>query len=858
MGWLAWALSRAARIIPVRWRLPPDNEIKALTVEQARELAARDGDLWLDGLTSLSPEIAAALSRHKKALGLNGLSTLSPEVAGALAGHEGILGLNGLTSLGDAAAKELARHRGKLGLEGLATLSDAAAEALGHHEGGLGLDGLTSLSPEAARGLSRQQGELVLRGVKTLSDEAAQALGQHTGSLFLDGLATLSTKAAEGLSHNEGVLSLTGLATLSAEAAGALAKHQGNLFLDGLPSLSADAALALADHKSPLILNGLKRLSPEVATALARHEGDLLLHGLKTLPDDAANALAQHTGRMSLQAVTALSKEAAATLRHNPKILLPNELVTLSLLARYKEILAAILPPRYLADDGLLRLPSGKGEQVQIEWDPWPTSANDRRAGSIDHIMDRPLMHRLRECQDDIGAENLTAIQTFLADRYGGRRTSRIVLKRLDESTFVHEVFHDIQAYLYDHHVDVHEALAKAVRNKKPEIIGLYDELESMPRSGNRIVFVSNHRWMFSYLPKQLFPEFLGDKPYGHVYEPVVERFGWQTLFKIHGPVYEATVDLSHQEVIPTLLAGVTCGDRRVDPILQDIFRAAGLNEDFAHRLRNSPSGSALPAWDTSSAVAPEEPSADAAIETPVQSVMVQDGSPYPSLPDPAVPPRHRVRDAWQCRECSGPGFHIVISNNLYLAFINKDWNTRPVAVDAVACPKHWHTAAVFPLLLTDTTVAALGDRGAFLARCGYFDGAEGLLRRALNARPADVTVRVRLAHVILDHMKLARLLGTDAAANYPRDRSTCSCQVRELLESLRSLEATPHAVTLVAHARLALEAGDVATATGFLEEARQSGTADEARAEREACATDLQLVAARRPPSDGAGGAIG
>ncbi len=60
------------------------NEIKTLTVEQAKALAQREGTLYLNGLKSLSPEAAKALAQHKGTLELNGLTTLSDEAAKAL------------------------------------------------------------------------------------------------------------------------------------------------------------------------------------------------------------------------------------------------------------------------------------------------------------------------------------------------------------------------------------------------------------------------------------------------------------------------------------------------------------------------------------------------------------------------------------------------------------------------------------------------------------------------------------------------------------------------------------------------------------------------------------------------------
>lgn len=521
-----------------------------------------------------------------------------------------------------------------------------------------------------------------------------------------------------------------------------------------------------------------------------------------------------------------------------------------ALLARYKEVLAAILPPQYLTNDGLLRLPSGTGDHVQIAWKPEYAAIDDCNDGYTAHVTDRPLAYRLRQCVNDLGAENVTAIQSFVSDRYHGKTTTRIVLHKGEESTFVHEVFHDIQAYLYDHHVEVHEALAKAVQDKKAEITALYDEIQRMPRRGAVFMFMAQHRWMFSYQPSQLFPLTQGDSPYANVYLPVVERFGWQTRFKIHTPIYRATLDLAHQEVIPTLLAGVMCGDTRVIPILQGIFQRGGLNEDFAQRLQKQ-SRAMLPGMDTSRRRPSPRPG-NAAVEAPLTTAKVQNGAKYPSLPSPDVLPRQRLRDAWQCAECNAPGVHAVITNNLGLEFINHDWNQRPVAVDTVACPRHWETMAVFPLLLEDATIAALLDQALLLMRCGYFDDAEVRLRRALNARPASVEVRVRLTHLILDHMKLRRLLANDATKTYPRDRSICIQQIHELLDSIGGLEAPPDAMTNLAHARLALETGDLVTARARMAAAHEPGAVTDARPDWEAFEIDLQEAAMHlSPPPD-------
>jgi len=134
----------------------------------------------------------------------------------SLGKHEGDLYLNGLTSLSDAAAQSLSRYRGSLELGGgahwqnaMKDLTDAAAESLSKHKGGdLSLGGLTSLSDAAAEFLSKHEGDLSLYRLTSLSDAAAESLSKHEGALDLRGLTELSDAAAESLGKYKGELSL--------------------------------------------------------------------------------------------------------------------------------------------------------------------------------------------------------------------------------------------------------------------------------------------------------------------------------------------------------------------------------------------------------------------------------------------------------------------------------------------------------------------------------------------------------------------------------------------------------------------------------------------------------------------------
>lgn len=106
----SWASFAASRITACLQGMPQDSEIKDITVAQARMLAARDGDLYLDGLTSLCCEVAEALAEHEGDLVLQGVATLRENVAEALAKHKGRMTFQGLNTLSDRAASALCEN----------------------------------------------------------------------------------------------------------------------------------------------------------------------------------------------------------------------------------------------------------------------------------------------------------------------------------------------------------------------------------------------------------------------------------------------------------------------------------------------------------------------------------------------------------------------------------------------------------------------------------------------------------------------------------------------------------------------------------------------------------------------------
>jgi hypothetical protein len=125
-------------------------------------------------------------------LRLDNIASLSPETAEALAAHEGVLVLNDLTSLPPAVAASLAKRvgnsktkrTGTLVLNGLETLSTESATALAAFTGELVLKALTELTPDTAAALAKHPGRLHLTGLVKLSPETRAALQGHANLLL--------------------------------------------------------------------------------------------------------------------------------------------------------------------------------------------------------------------------------------------------------------------------------------------------------------------------------------------------------------------------------------------------------------------------------------------------------------------------------------------------------------------------------------------------------------------------------------------------------------------------------------------------------------------------------------------------
>ena len=131
-------------------------------------LAQHAGTIYLEGLTTITPEVAAALARRKGRLCL-GLTTISPEVAKALVKHRGHLCLD-VTTLPPAIAKAFPL---------------AVAEVFTKHLGDMDFIGLRTISLDVAKALAKYEGKMYLVVLNTLTPNVAGALAKHRGGLSI-------------------------------------------------------------------------------------------------------------------------------------------------------------------------------------------------------------------------------------------------------------------------------------------------------------------------------------------------------------------------------------------------------------------------------------------------------------------------------------------------------------------------------------------------------------------------------------------------------------------------------------------------------------------------------------------------
>ncbi len=265
-------------------------------------LAERLGPIGFPGVTSISPEAAAALGNSPgQDLHFPSLEELSPEAAQLLLKKNWLsISFPSLQDVSLETIRLMARQTFRLnvGIPALpAEFADAFAETPTDTNMGGGyilFPNVTELSPEAARKLVKS----LNRGVKDLGYTRIS----NSPKLYFGGDFGFSS---------------SGFSRLSREVAVELAKYEGFLAIRGLEELPDESAAALESFPGPyLVLSGpaTEKLTPKAAESLAKVPGNLLLEQLRDLD---SLPLAQRFARQinwTLSRLETVSKEAAPAL----------------------------------------------------------------------------------------------------------------------------------------------------------------------------------------------------------------------------------------------------------------------------------------------------------------------------------------------------------------------------------------------------------------------------------------------------------------------------------------------------------------------------------------------------------------
>lgn len=301
--------------------------VETIDADAAAKLSVRRGYLRLWGITSLTPETAAALvGSPGQRLELTGVRDISPEVAGALIrGKREALGL-GLPTLPTAIAEILAEFPGELWFPHLETLSREAAGALSKHRAAIDL-GPARISAEVAETLLDHDAPIGLSQVRKLAPGVGDILARHKTEVWLALEEIDSVSLARKLfMEPEASSSVHRLRTMSPAIAAEYARRDPG-YLEHLDSLSLEAAKELAKGNQDINLPAITKLSPELATALTERTRAVYLSGLKALdgPDAVAvaEALASTPAPVYVEFLERISAPALAALRKKATITIP-------------------------------------------------------------------------------------------------------------------------------------------------------------------------------------------------------------------------------------------------------------------------------------------------------------------------------------------------------------------------------------------------------------------------------------------------------------------------------------------------------------------------------------------------------
>lgn len=273
--------------------------------------AGQQGSISLNGLKEISVDAFKMLARKNRRLQLNGIETLSTELANQL-WKCGRVDIHGISRLSPQVSKVLLEEYAPKKCEepsGWPTRLGMFPSRISHE---------LEITPTTLAGLKGIEftGALpFISKLERLTPSNAFVLASHS---FVDfkSLKTIDSATAEALVRGyrtaqfEGPLNLESITSINLETAAALAKYPGEINLSGLATLTNELAAALSQHRgkerpgsatrrtasirlSGAAAAGLTQLTPRVAWLICNAEGTLDLSNVVELTHQAVNELTQ-------------------------------------------------------------------------------------------------------------------------------------------------------------------------------------------------------------------------------------------------------------------------------------------------------------------------------------------------------------------------------------------------------------------------------------------------------------------------------------------------------------------------------------------------------------------------------------
>lgn len=288
------------------------NGLTELPIELAKSMGAGEQrSISLNGLKEISVDAFRMLARKNRRLQLNGIETLSTELADQL-WKCGRVDIFGISRLPPQVSKKL--------LEGYAPKDGEEPSTwvtrLGMFPSRISQEmEITPATLAGLEGIALARGQTFISKLESLTQSNASVLASHSFADFKS-LKTIDTATVEvlvrGYRHAQfaGPLNLESITSITPETAAALAKYPGEVVLTGLATLTNDLAAALSQHRgkehpgsatqrtatirlSGTAAIGLTKLTPRVAWLICNAEGTLDLSNVVELTSQAVNELTQ-------------------------------------------------------------------------------------------------------------------------------------------------------------------------------------------------------------------------------------------------------------------------------------------------------------------------------------------------------------------------------------------------------------------------------------------------------------------------------------------------------------------------------------------------------------------------------------